>query len=71
MARAALESLPLARKWTEKKSQSPPGLEEEKTRGGESQRGKDVKDKGWKKCKCMVTVIGARSVKPEYVLGWK
>lgn len=60
MARAALESLPLARKWTEKKSQSPPGLEEEeKTRGGESQREKDVKDKGWKKCKYMVTVIGA------------
>lgn len=57
MARAALESLPLTRKWTgkkKKKSRShPPGPEEEKTRGGE-----DVKDKGWEKCKYMVTVIG-------------
>lgn len=54
MAWAALESLPLTRKWTGKKKVAvTPGPEEEKTRGGE-----DAKDKGWEKCKYMVTVIG-------------
>lgn len=58
MTGSALKSLPLTRKWAwEKKgavaSPLPPSPGEEMTRGGE-----DVEDKGWKKCKYMVTVIG-------------